>query len=89
MNLYDVKRHSASAGGYQLRAVVDPFPPWVLERNSTLGTLPAYEAGFILLLLASVYKVPFNIGECIPWVSFWGYKKYVPYLISAQASLRR
>ncbi|CAE7211876.1 GLR2.2 [Symbiodinium natans] len=46
VNLYDVKRHSASAGGYQLRAVVDPFPPWVLERNSTLGVLEYYGTSF-------------------------------------------
>ena len=24
----------------------------------------------------------FNIGECIYLVSFWGYKKYIPYFIS-------
>ena len=23
----------------------------------------------------------FKIGECIYWVSFWGYKKYKPYCI--------
>ena len=40
-----------------------------------------YEAGFILLFLVSVYKVPFNIGECIYRVSFWGYKKCIPYFI--------
>ena len=33
------------------------------------------EAGYIFLFLVSVYKVPFNIGECMYLVSFWGYKK--------------
>ena len=38
---------------------------------------PSYEVGLILLFLVSVYKVPFFIGQCIHWVSFWGYKKYI------------
>ena len=42
------------------------------------------EAGYIFLFLVSVYKVPFNIGECIYLVSLWGYKKYIPYFMSVQ-----
>ena len=40
-----------------------------------------YEVGYVFLFLVSVYKVPFEIGECIYWVAFWGYKKYKPYFI--------
>ena len=39
------------------------------------------EAGFISLILVSVFKVSFNIGECIYRVSFRGYKKYIPYFM--------
>ena len=49
---------------------------------SSLSHTP-YEAGSILLVLVSVHKVLFYIGECIYRVSFWGDKKYKPYFISS------
>ena len=37
VNLYDPTRHSKELGGNIIRAVVAPYPPWVLQRNSSTG----------------------------------------------------
>ena len=34
----------------------------------------------MLLMLVGAFRVPLlNTGECICWLSFWGYKEYIPY----------
>ena len=45
----------------------------------------SHEAGFIFLFLVSVYKVPFNICECIYLVSFWGVQEIYTLLHIMQA----
>ncbi|CAE7434546.1 unnamed protein product [Symbiodinium necroappetens] len=37
VNLYDPTRHSKELGGNIIRAVVAPYPPWVIQRNSSTG----------------------------------------------------